>query len=157
MESSLLEKEAPLATADVEAKPRETPRVILLTTVVVLLGAFGNLSLAWGMKHIAAAMSLNPLPYLYAAANPFVSGGVILLALWMLTRMALMSRSDLSFVLPATASGYVLNAILSVLFLKERLSGTQWAGTLLIVAGAALVASDPKGLYTSGPAAAEQK
>jgi uncharacterized membrane protein len=153
LNSSLLEQDLELETQEAQENDRKTPRVVFLTLVVVLLGAFGNLSLAWGMKHITVAMGLNPLPYLHAAGNPFVSAGVVLLILWMLTRMALMSRSDLSFVLPATASGYVLNAILSVVFLKETLSGWQWLGTMFIFAGAALVASDPKGLYTSGPAA----
>jgi uncharacterized membrane protein len=126
-------------------------RVIGLTALVILLGAMGNLSLAWGMKHIALSMGLRPLAYVQALASPFVGLGVVLLILWLLTRMALLSRSDLSFVLPATGIGYVLNAVLAALILKEFISPYRWLGTLLIVAGAALVGSDPKGLSTSSP------
>ncbi|HEX4772081.1 MAG TPA: hypothetical protein VH351_14695 [Bryobacteraceae bacterium] len=125
-------------------------RLIGLAAVVVLLGAVGNLSLAWGMKHIAISMGLRPLAYVHALASPFVGLGVVLLVLWLLTRMALLSRSDLSFVLPATGIGYVLNAVLAALVLKEFISPYRWLGTLLILAGAALVGSDPKGLSTSG-------
>jgi drug/metabolite transporter (DMT)-like permease len=96
------------------------------------------------------SMGLEPLAYVQALASPFVAVGVALLILWVLTRMILLSRSDLSFVLPATALGYVLNAIFAVVFLNESLSAYRWAGTLLIFAGAALVGSDPKGLSTDG-------
>src|ERR1700760_3038422 len=80
-------------------------RLIGLTGLVILLGAVGNLSLAWGMKHIAVSMGLQPLAYVHALVSPFVGFGVVVLALWLLTRMALLSRSDLSFVLPATGIG----------------------------------------------------
>jgi uncharacterized membrane protein len=128
-------------------------RLIGLTAVVIMLGALGNLSLAWGMKHISLSMGLEPLAYVQAFASPFVVLGVLLLIFWLLTRMALLSRSDLSFVLPATGLGYVLNAVMAVFVLKEFVSPYRWLGTLLIVAGAALVGSDPKGLSTSDPRA----
>ena len=115
---------------------------ISLTILVVMLGAFGNLSLAWGMKHLSITMGTNPLNYLRAMASPFVTLGVTLLILWLLTRMALLSRADLSFVVPATGIGYAVNAILSVWFLKETITGVQWMGTLLIVVGATLVGSE---------------
>jgi drug/metabolite transporter (DMT)-like permease len=101
------------------------------------------------MKHIALSMGLAPLAYVQALASPFVALGVVLLILWLLTRMILLSRSDLSYVLPATAVGYVLTAIFAVAFLKESLSPYRWAGTLLIFAGVALVSSDPQGLNTA--------
>lgn len=126
-------------------------RVIGLTALVIVLGVVGNLSLAYGMKHTELTMGLQPLAYIEALASPFVGLGVILLILWLLTRMALLSRSDLSFVLPATAIGYVLNAVFAVIVLKEIITPRQWLGTVLIFAGAALVGSDPKGLSTSGP------
>ena len=79
---------------------------------VILLNAIGNLSLTWGMRHIAETMGLNPVDYVRAMINPFVAGGIGLLILWLLTRMALMSWADLSFVLPVTSIGYVLVAFL---------------------------------------------
>src|SRR5436305_8786929 len=118
------------------AGPSQRTRLIGLTAVVILLGALGNLSLAWGMKHIALSMGLHPLAYVQAFASPFVVLGVLLLILWLLTRMALLSRTDLSFVLPATGLGYVLNAVLAVFVLKELISGYRWLRTLLTAAGA---------------------
>lgn len=109
--------------------------------LTVLLRPFGNLSLAWGMKHFPETLALDPYPYLRAFANPYVSGGIIMLLLSLLTRMALMSLVDLSAVLPLTAIGYVLSTFLGNVVLGEHVSLQQWLGTLLVFAGVALVSS----------------
>lgn len=75
--------------------------------------------------------------------SPVVALGIIALILAQLTRMALLSLADLSFVLPATASGYIVSAMLGRVFLSETVSSEQWLGTLLIVAGIALVGTTP--------------
>jgi len=116
-------------------------KVFVLAFAVILFNSVGNLSLAWGMKHVGEAMALNPLGYLRAMLNPYVAFGVVLLSLWLLTRMALLSWADLSFVLPLTGVGYVLAAVLGTLFLNESVTRVHWAGTLLIFAGTAMVGS----------------
>jgi uncharacterized membrane protein len=116
-------------------------RTYSVLALFIVLKAAGNLSLAWGMKHFPQTMSTNPLPYLRAMLDPFVAGGIAALILALLTRMALFSLADLSFVLPVTAVGYLLAAILGKTFLHENVSHERWLGTLLIVAGAALVAT----------------
>ncbi len=107
----------------------------------VAFNALGDLSLAWGMRHNTAVVGLNPLDYIRAMLNPFVALGILLLVLWLLTRMALLSWADLSFVVPITSLGYVLAAVLGVLFLSEIVTPLHWAGTLLIFAGTMLVGS----------------
>ena len=113
-------------------------KVFLLVTAVVLLNSFGNLALAWGMHH-ANPVGANPVDYLRAMLNPFVELGICLLILWMLTRMALLSWADLSFVLPVTGSGYVLSAVLGKVFLHETISDAHWVGILLVFVGTAMV------------------
>ena len=105
------------------------------------LKAAGNSAMAWGMKQIPEKMSMNPALYLRAMLNPFVALGVAALILALLTRMALFSLADLSFVLPVTAVGYVIAVFIGKVFLQETVSGQRWLGTLLIFAGAALVGS----------------
>ena len=73
--------------------------------------------------------------------NPFVALGVLALILALLTRMALLSLADLSYVLPVTAIGYVIAAFMGKTFLSETVSGQRWLGTVLIFVGAALVGS----------------
>ncbi len=73
--------------------------------------------------------------------NPVAALGVIMLILAMMARLALLSVADLTFVLPTTAVGYVLAAILGKLVLFEQVSAGRWAGTLLIFIGAVMVGS----------------
>ena len=101
--------------------------------------SLGNLSLAWGMKHTDEVVGLEPLAYIRVMSNPAVALGIALLILWLLLRMALLSWADLSFVLPLTSFGYVLAAVLGVLFLQETVTPAHWVGTLLIFLGTMLV------------------
>jgi uncharacterized membrane protein len=113
------------------------PRAKLLTVIVVLSNVLGNLALSIGMKTAPVAEGL--LGYVRAFFSPIVLAGVMLLILWMLSRMTLMSWADLSYILPITAIGYVLSAIVGKIFLAEHISTMRWAGTLFISAGIMIV------------------
>jgi drug/metabolite transporter (DMT)-like permease len=106
----------------------------------IALKAAGNLSLAWGMKHLPSA-GANPMSYIRAMIDPFVAFGVISLIVALLTRMVLLSLADLSFVLPVTAVGYVIAAFLGKVVLHEVVTSQRWLGTILIFIGAVLVGS----------------
>ncbi len=116
-------------------------RTYSLLLLFLFLRAFGNLSLAWGTKHLSQALTIDPSAYVRAMLEPFVALGIAMLILALLTRMALLSLADLSFVLPVTAIGYVFAALLGRFFLHEEVSLERWLGTLLIFAGAAVVGS----------------
>lgn len=105
------------------------------------LKAVGNSAMAWGMKQVPERMSMNPALYMHAMLNPFVAIAVAALILALLTRMALFSLADLSFILPVTAIGYVIAVVFGKLFLHETVSRQRWIGTLLIFGGAILVGS----------------
>ncbi|MBI4889049.1 MAG: EamA family transporter [Acidobacteria bacterium] len=112
------------------------PATLLLTAAVVLANVIGNFALSWGMKHAPAGS--GPISSLL---EPFVILGIVLLIAWTLLRIRLLGRADLSYVLPITAVGYVLNAVMGAVFLHEQISLSRWSGTILIVAGAALTAT----------------
>ena len=114
-------------------------RTLALALAVILLNASGDTFLAWGIKHTAEELQLNPLSYVRAMLNPFVAAGICLLILWLLTRMALLSWADLSFVLPITAVGYILVAVLGKLLLNEVITPIHWAGIVLIFLGTVMV------------------
>ena len=118
-----------------------TAHAYRLLALVLVVRPFGNLSLAWGMTHFSKVLSANPLFYLRAMLNPFVALGIVLLAFALLTRMALLSLADLSFVVPLTALGYILSTFLGKFILSEYVSPARWLGTVLIFAGTALVSS----------------
>lgn len=111
----------------------------LLTLFVVATNVLGNVSMSWGMKHQNAELGLSPLAYVRLIFSPWVLLGTMLLILWLLSRMTLLGWADLSYVLPVTAIGYVLTAVLGKYFLGEEISYQGWAGTGLIVAGIILV------------------
>ena len=111
----------------------------LLTLFVVATNVLGNISMSWGMKHQNAQLGLSPWTYIRLIFSPWVLLGTMLLILWLLSRMTLLGWADLSYVLPVTAIGYVLTAILGKYFLGEEISYQGWAGTGLIVAGIVLV------------------
>jgi uncharacterized membrane protein len=115
-------------------------RTYAVLLLFIVLKAVGNLSLAWGMKHLPAA-GANPLSYIRAMLDPFVALGVIALIVALLTRMVLLSLADLSFVLPVTAVGYVIAAFLGKAVLHEVVTGRRWLGTIFIFMGAILVGS----------------
>ena len=76
--------------------------------------------------------------------DPGVAFGIVMLILALLVRLALLSVADLSFILPMTAIGYVLAALLGRFFLHEAVPPQRWLAVTLIFAGAALVSSTPQ-------------
>jgi len=115
-----------------------------LIVLVTLLKPVSNLFLAWGMKELPAALAINPLLFVRAMIDPLVIAGILMQIVWLLTRMSLLSVADLSFVLPVTASGYVISTFLGRVVLHEQVSEWRWLGAVLISLGAALVASSPR-------------
>lgn len=120
------------------------PRTYALLLLFILVKQFGNLSMAWGMKHFPETVSLHPSLYLRAMTSPFVVLGIAMLILSVLTRMALLSVADLSFILPLTAVGYVLSALMGRFFLGEEVTAARWMGVVLVFLGSLLVSSTPQ-------------
>jgi drug/metabolite transporter (DMT)-like permease len=117
-----------------EIRLRWKTRVFL--ALVIFSQPLGNLALTLGMKH---RILHSPLDYLAAIFTPYVALGIVLLIVWLLSRMALLSWADLSYVLPLTAAGYIVTALIGRFILNEQISSWRWWGTLLIAAGTALV------------------
>lgn len=113
-------------------------RALWHTAGVVLLNAAGNYALSVGMKRAPA--TAGPL---LALLEPAAIAGIALLTAWMLLRLKLLQMADLSFVLPLTAFGYLLNAAMGALLMGEHVSMARWAGALCITGGAALTSLTP--------------
>ena len=107
----------------------------ICATVVVLSNVFGNFFLKKGMP----ADLPTPWSYITVLFHPWVALGVVLLILWMMSRMTLLSWADLSYVLPVTTIGYVLVALVGHILLDEQIPAKRWAGIVLIVAGVGFV------------------
>lgn len=128
-----------------------TIRTYLLLLIFLALRAFGNLCLAWGTKHLPETLAADPLVYLRSMLHPAIAVGIVMLIMALLVRLALLSVADLSFVLPMTAVGYVLAALLGRFFLHEAVSPQRWLAVGLIFAGTALVSSTPQSTTPPSP------
>jgi uncharacterized membrane protein len=124
-------------------KNQSQPLFLKNRTVIALLVAsnvLGNFTLCRGLHQIGRLVSFSPWPYIHAFVNPLVVLGVLLLIVWLISQLSLLSRADLSYVLPMTSVSYVLTALMGEFLLHERVSTARWIGIGLIGLGVSLVA-----------------
>jgi drug/metabolite transporter (DMT)-like permease len=79
----------------------------------------------------------------HALTNAWVVAGIVLLIGFFASYMTALSWADLTFVMPATAFGNVVVALLSHFMLHERISPTRWLGILLLTSAVGFVANTP--------------
>lgn len=106
----------------------------LFALIVVLSNVAGDAALRKGMEQ-AGDTGNSPLMMVAVLFHPWVALGVGLLILWTLSHMTLLSWADLSYVVPVTAIGYVLNALAGRYLLGETVSTVHWVGIVLITVG----------------------
>ena len=130
-----------------------TPTRYLVLLAVMLTAAVGDTLLSHGMTQVGP-VSLSHLGLLlYALRNPWVLAGILCLLGFFASYLTALSWADLTFVLPATAFGYVVVALLSHFWLHEHISLYRWSGILLIVCGVGFVANGPSLTEHPQPAA----
>jgi drug/metabolite transporter (DMT)-like permease len=120
-----------------------TLRKYLVLGLVTLASAFGDISLAIGMKRIGPVSLSHPGALLSALRTPWISGGILLLLVFFASYLTALSWADLTFVLPATSLAYVGLALLSKFWLHEQISAARWLGVVLITAGVGFVTQGP--------------
>ena len=118
-------------------------KTILMVVVAVTIGGAGHVMLAKAMRPVgdlteAPAGRVGGMVG-RALANPWLVAGVTLQALFFFMYLTLLSRADVSQILPMTALDYIVVAVLAQVFLAEPVTCARWAGIALIVIGVALV------------------
>jgi uncharacterized membrane protein len=111
-----------------------------LILLLVVSNVLGNFTLSRGLHEVGRLVSFSPWPYIHAFLNPLVEVGVLLLIVWLISQLSLLSRVDLSYMLPVTSVSYVLTALMGEFLLRERVSTESWIGIGLIGLGVSLVA-----------------
>lgn len=120
-----------------------TPQRYLILLAVMLTASVGDTLLSHGMTQVGP-VSFHHLGLLLAALkNPWVISGILCLLGFFASYLTALSWADLTFVLPSTAFGYVVVALLSRFWLHEHISVYRWAGIILIVCGVGFVANGP--------------
>ena len=121
----------------------EIRKTRILTIIVVVSNVVGNIMLSLGMHQVGRIVSASPADYVKAFADPWTVAGVCILVIWMASDLALLSAADLSFVLPVTASSYVLIALAGHFILDDHISLARWIGILVITIGVIVAEETP--------------
>jgi len=118
-------------------------KTFIIVLIAAVLGGTGHVFLSKGMRpvgdfteaptHRMGAMATR------AVSNPWLLFGVVLQAGFFFVYLVLLSRADVSLVLPLTAIDYIVVAVLAQYMLGEVVTPVRWAGMGLIVAGVGLL------------------
>jgi drug/metabolite transporter (DMT)-like permease len=115
----------------------------LLIALIVIPSTIADVLNAKGMKRNGEVYDFRPCAIFRLIAslarNPCVSVGVPAMAVSFFALMALLSLTNLSFAVPATACSYVLETALAKYILKEHIGWRRWAGASLVGCGVLLV------------------
>ncbi len=71
--------------------------------------------------------------------NPWVFVGLFCFGLSSVFWLVVLSRLPLSLVYPMVSIGYIIVALLSIVFFQETISLIRWAGIIVIVLGVFLI------------------
>jgi len=137
------------------AHPRLSPRQYLILGLVAVCAPLGDTCLSRGMTHVAEITLTHPASLVAAVFTPWIAVGIALLIGFFASYLTALSWADLTFVLPATAFGNVIVALLSRFWLHEAISLERWAGIALITLGVGFVANGPS--LTERPAPPQQR
>lgn len=111
----------------------------IFLAVLVITQVAGDICLSHGMKQFGEINSwaFSNLVALagFLLTNFWIIFGVSTLAFSLIIHFILISKLDVSFVLPIHSFSYVLNALMAWLVLKEQVSITRWIATITITMG----------------------
>ncbi len=118
-------------------------KTLIVLFLAICAQTYGDVCLTRGMRSIGEVKTIDPAELFKIGVQVFTTPdiwlGIIILSVFFGLYLIALSWADLSFVLPVTAFGYVLNAFMSWKYLGEHVSLMRWVGTLIIFAGVAVV------------------
>ena len=117
--------------------------LLTLLVIVILSGAAGDISVTRGMKSVGEITSFRPAALWKDASRIFRNGFIWLGIFWktisFFSFLALLSRADLSWAVPAGSSSYVVDTFAAKYILGEKISPMRWAGALCVGLGVAMI------------------
>jgi drug/metabolite transporter (DMT)-like permease len=127
----------------------------MILGLVAISAPLGDSCLSRGMAAMPAITLAHPGSLIAAVFTPWIAVGIALLIGFFASYLTALSWADLTFVLPATAFGYVIIALLAHFWLHETISIERWAGILLVTLGVGFVAQGPSLTQHPAPEAKE--
>lgn len=119
------------------------PRQYLILGLVAVCAPLGDTCLSRGMTSLPTITLAHPSTLIAAVFTPWIALGIALLIGFFASYLTALSWADLTFVLPATAFGNVIVALLARFWLNEAISWQRWLGIALITLGVGFVANGP--------------
>jgi uncharacterized membrane protein len=118
-------------------------KTLVLVVLATVIGGAGHVMLSKAMRTVgdlteAPARRVGGM-ILAALSSPWLLLGVALQATFFFMYLTLLSRAQVSQVLPMTALDYVVVALLARLVLAEAVTPARWMGIALIIVGVVLV------------------
>ncbi|MGH9846198.1 MAG: EamA family transporter [Blastocatellia bacterium] len=133
-------------------------RTLIVLFIAICAQTYGDVCLTRGMKSVGEVNTLDPAALFRIGIKVFTTTdiwlGILVLSLFFGLYLVALSWADLSFVLPVTAFGYVLNAFMSWKLLGEHVSLVRWMGTMVICIGVAVVSRTEQRTTKPGAAGA---
>lgn len=118
-------------------------KILAILIAGLVCEAIGVVFLSKGLKQIGEVKQVNAAEIWRVVkagvANPNILLGVALEAIFFVALLVLLSRSDVSFIWPLTAIGFMLTALTAKFLLHEEIPPLRWVGVLLIMLGAGLI------------------
>ena len=115
----------------------------MILLLVAVSAPLGDSCLSRGMTSLPPISLAHPASLIAAVFTPWIAFGIVLLIGFFASYLTALSWADLTYVLPATAFGNVIVALLSRFWLHEPISFQRWAGIVLITLGVSFVAQGP--------------
>ena len=123
-------------------------KLVLFLLCALVLEAIGVVLLSKGLKQIGELQSYTAVEIGRligrGATNPWILLGTALETAFFVMLLVLLKRNDVSLIWPLTSLGFVLTALTARFINHETVSPLRWAGVVLIVIGAGLVAWSEK-------------
>lgn len=117
--------------------------IFLGVTFAVTASTVGDLFLAKGMRRIGAlewkGFGAVPKQIFATVTTPEIPIAILFMAVFFFSWLALLSRADLSLILPMTATTYILNGLGAGPFLGEKVGKRRWLGIWIITVGVVFV------------------
>ena len=116
---------------------------LILFIVCVVLQPVVQVLEKHGMKQVGQITNLEQLFSLHTLwrviSNPYIVSGAILAVVILILWLGALSTLDASYIYPFGSVAYILLAFLAVVFLKEDITASHWAGIVVIVLGCYLI------------------
>lgn len=118
-------------------------KTLILVVIATVIGGTGHVMLSKAMRTVgdlteASAGRVGGM-IVAAISSPWLLLGVALQATFFFMYLTLLSRAQVSQLLPMTALDYVVVALLARIVLAEAVTPARWAGIALIIVGVILV------------------